>query len=271
MLPFRSVRRAGRSSTIRLTKVIRERPICGIGLNYTRLRRLWHNHSIAPSLPHQAAMPVPENYSIVIIGSMNPMLHHPSFYRRVGIITAAEETASLEGNLTCTRQVTQLDIKGVRVMCLPDRYQVATPDAARSDQVVDVASRAMDALPHTPVAVFGINIDRVRHTALPSVPARFAELARTLPLGFRGGADASSAFKYVSNAEVQDARRRVTVVLNPVDDDPHALQVKCNFNYEMHPTTDMFDLGAMIRERFPLDFAESAAAVESTLTALTVH
>jgi len=217
-------------------------------------------------------MPAPENYSVVILGAMNPQLHHPSFYRHVDIIDDEEEARAVASvDLVCSRQVAQLNVKGARIICMPDRYQVASPSAELASEVMDIAASAMDALPHTPTSTFGFNFDRVRTTGLTNVGARFSELASALPLGQPREASAMASFKYVTVSELQEATQRLTLILEPVADDPHAVHVKCNFNYEVKPVKGLYDLGALIRRLFPTDMVRSEQTVERTLRAMAVH
>lgn len=218
-------------------------------------------------------MPQAENFSIVVLGGMNPRVHSPFFYRAINAITEDELQAShLRDSTMVLPQLAQLDLADdVRVMCLPDRWQITSPTEARTARLLEVATMVHRALDHTPVGAFGFNYDFVR--AVPGdTEARFAELARTLPVGFAGDGAASANFSYSTRADEGETRRRTTVVVAPLTDPAEHVLVKNNYNHEILPAAGPhYDLGAFMQARFARDLESARAQVARTVQRLGAH
>ena len=71
-----------------------------------------------------------ELYSIVIVGSMNPRIHHPAWYEAVKILSAEE--ASAASLVACTPMASQFQLPGLNIICLQDRWEIQTQDPQES-------------------------------------------------------------------------------------------------------------------------------------------
>lgn len=215
-------------------------------------------------------MPQAENFSIVVVGGMNPRVHSALFYRTINLISDDELRAAHAAQTTIILpQTAQLDLAAdVRVVCLPDRWQISTPNEERTARILEVASAVHRALDHTPVLGFGFNFDFVR--PVHGAPERrFAELARTLPLGFGDGDDAAASFSYVTRTDDVETRRRHTVHISPLTDPADQIFVKNNFHHEITPRAGgHFDLGTVMQARFARDHDAARAQVQRTIAQL---
>ena len=212
-------------------------------------------------------MSLTENFAIVVVGGMNPRIHHPLFYKMLELAPEQEIQAALDSDSTiCVPQTAQLDLGDVRVVCLPDRWQISSTNEAACPRLLSVADRVMSALDFTPVSAVGFNFDFVR-SAGAKLADRLAALSRTMPLAFPPGPGASAAFTY-STVEAETAAkltRRVTIQLGA--DGPGRLFARQNFHYDIH-IVGHFSVGEIMRARHERDRSAAQAQLARTLDAI---
>src|SRR5947209_9499838 len=124
-----------------------------------------------------------EVYSIVIVGNMNPRIHHPAWYEAVEVLSREEARVAVASPVMCTPALSQVQFDGLAVLCLQDRWEIQSQDARKLERMLDIAGRTFDTLMHTPIAAFGLNFHFVRPAGLQDVGLRLAELGNDLPLG----------------------------------------------------------------------------------------
>lgn len=204
------------------------------------------------------------NFSIVVLGAMNPSIHHPSFYLSIGAISkGAAEKALRSPTVLCTPQAARFDLNDISMICMLDRWQISSSNESDLAEITDIAQRVMKTLYHTPVASFGFNLDLVVSSVRPIAPT-LAKLARTLPLSFEDRESASASFIYSHSSEFSLFRRKVTSTVSAMD---NQLSLRNNYHYDV-TTKENFDLDDIIKGRLPVDLDEAKRQLTETFTAL---
>jgi hypothetical protein len=202
-------------------------------------------------------------FSIVVLGAMNPPIHHPQWYAEVGILTQVEADQALRSpGFTCAADATELVFGAVHLRCSRSRWSLGTTRVDMVERMLDIAVSTHDRLHDTPVTGFGLNFDCVREVSGPDALAVLVHVAQSAPLGLLPDGALGAAIRY---------RRRfgdgvVTVVINPVDS-PRHMEVKNNYHQEL-VAVGQVKLGALIRGVFPIARNEAEAQIARTLAAL---
>jgi hypothetical protein len=99
--------------------------------------------------------PDAEIITVVLVGSFNPAIFHPEWFRRQQILLPAEaEEAKVNFVTADLADVVFLDMK---LNVSPDRFTLETKDASRGEKLQDVVINVLTKLPHTPIIACGIN------------------------------------------------------------------------------------------------------------------
>ena len=101
--------------------------------------------------------PDSEEISAVLIGSFNPGIFHPEWFRRQEILLpqeADEENAKVK---VVSPEVTQILFLDMKLDVFPDRFILETRDASRAEKLQDIVLHVLTKLPHTPVTACGLN------------------------------------------------------------------------------------------------------------------
>ena len=97
-------------------------------------------------------------YSVVVVGAMNPAIHHPQWYEVVGMLTAAEAQDALRGDaLVVVPQLAQFQAAALQIQCTPARWQVNTADTEQRGRIIDLAATTFERLGETPISAYGLN------------------------------------------------------------------------------------------------------------------
>ena len=213
-------------------------------------------------------------FNIVVVGDMNPRLHSPHFYRHIDVIDEAELQAALASDQTmCMAQVAQVPFNDVRVLCLPNRWEVATPKLEATDRLLDVAERVMKALDHTPVTAFGFNFEFARPDNRSNICEAFAANLRLLGWGFdETGISANASQVRPVKVAPQGSAGKSTVAIGAMHSTVDWLIVKNNFNYDIKMEAGFhFDLSNMMRSRFAADRDTARIQLERSLKLLEAN
>lgn len=169
-----------------------------------------------------------KTFSIVVIGAMNPAIHHPAWYQSIGLISE-DECSSAVGTskrrqtgtvlsysteeAVCTPVFSQFTAGPIRVACIPENWSVTTIERGMLNRAEHICLKVFEALKHTPVSSFALNFLFHKQTRLKNVGERFANLASQLPLGvvFEESASRSAKIHFVSSA----GDRVVNVAVEP--------------------------------------------------------
>ena len=126
-------------------------------------------------------------FSIVVVGAMNPSIHHPAWYRPMDILTEEESKRSEESGmiLAVTQQISQFSSGAFTVVCEPHRWQVQTRHETQLQRLREIADKTFEILYHTQVSAFGFNFTYHRKTSLSEVNTTLAMLIESLPIGLK--------------------------------------------------------------------------------------
>jgi len=96
--------------------------------------------------------------SIVVLGAMNPAIHHPKWYESVDILSREEaDSAVAKGPLVMMPQLAQFTAATYEILCTPDKWQISAPDIASRSRQSDIAKLTFKRLNETPVRAYGLN------------------------------------------------------------------------------------------------------------------
>lgn len=118
-----------------------------------------------------------EGIEVVLLGSFNPKILHPAWFRRYDLINEADVEESTVRLVT--NDVSDIEMRGIRCICLKDRFTLGSGDPSRYEMIHDWLLEIFRLLPHTPVTALGINLgvhyrvndlerlDRIGHRLAP--------------------------------------------------------------------------------------------------------
>jgi hypothetical protein len=210
-------------------------------------------------------------FSIVVLGAMNPSIHHPAWYRLMRILTEEEsERAERSGTILATPQISQFSGDSITVVCEPGRWQVQTRDEAQLQRLREIAEETFKILYHTPVSAFGFNFAHHRKTSLSRVNTTLANLVEALPLGLKPNGAERRAAKFNYSTAVDE--RVLTIAIEPSSKGEELVYVAINAEHRIPipPPGELrqFDLTPLLKENFPRDYEDAKRNLASVLDSL---
>jgi|SRR5208282_2476880 len=195
-----------------------------------------------------------DTYAIVVVGGMNPLIHHPSWYRAVELLNDEEvEQATRTPFLIVTRPLSQFQTPKLTIACQDNRWEIRTSDPDQVQRIQDITSRVFDEiLPHTPVMAAGFNFNYRRATTAKDVAGYLASVLINAYLGLKGDHATSGEVTLRRSFDEHTALANV----QPAPDDKGAVLIAHNFEYQFKHEGS-FNLGDVIRQRYGLDRSES--------------
>jgi len=97
-----------------------------------------------------------EAIEVVLLGSFNPKILHPTWFRRYDLINEADVEESTVRLVT--NDVSDTEMRGIRCICVKERMSLSSGDPSRYEMIHDWLSEIFRLLPHTPVTALGINL-----------------------------------------------------------------------------------------------------------------
>jgi hypothetical protein len=161
--------------------------------------------------------PDAEDINVVLVGSFNPGIFHPEWFRRQDILLPAEaENASIR---LVSPDVTEVVFLDMKLDVLPDRFILRTQDASRAEKLHDIVQGVFRRLHHTPITACGINNElhfdlgdegywhKIGHTLAPKEPIWNEVLSRPGMQSLTIKAVRSGEFPGEINVTVQPSKR----------------------------------------------------------------
>lgn len=99
--------------------------------------------------------PEAEELNVVVVGSFNPAIFHPEWFLRQKLI-GDQDAKDAKINVVSS-EVTDLQLCGLKVMCVCDRFSLGTSNVSHAARIQDLLIQMFTLLPHTPVTACGIN------------------------------------------------------------------------------------------------------------------
>jgi hypothetical protein len=197
----------------------------------------------------ETTQPTEQLYSIVVLGEMNPRLHHPFWYKAIKLVTEAELEAAMRSQTVCTPQFARFQIPELTIGCYLDRWEVSCANPAERPRMLQIASEVFVRLHETPVSLFAFNNDFTYPTNVSDVATALVRRAESA--GFKPivrSAHAGATFTIMSG----DERVGWNVRIEPRR--MNELFVGANVNHK--PVTDSsphFNLRPQLEEHFDKD------------------
>lgn len=206
-------------------------------------------------------------YSIVIAGEMNPAIHHPAWYQRLGLVSDADlQHAIASEGFVCTPVVAQFDLPSMGVVCHPDRWEIATQDPDELVRALSIAIAVYEALPHTPIEGFAFDFSFHRTT-------RLARVGRFLALGVESmniGLPCDDSSVASIHTRTRHGERQVRVIVAECAGDPDTVTFDYDVRYDVLPDARA-DLAVAMRRRFVVDRDEASSELTRVLLAIDQH
>lgn len=197
-------------------------------------------------------------YSVVLVGAMNPAIHHPKWYELIGMFSADEAQNALRGGtLVVVPQLVQFKAAGLDIQCTPNRWQISTADQQQRNRIINIAATTFERLGETPVSAYGLNArfnvttgsDRV----LEILKSRFSEPPVDLSFeGIHPDFDSLAVSYKMSDIEVKEqplVQRQLTAMIARASHGPPAVIVTFNMNHSIVVGREFsrFDLDKLLR------------------------
>jgi hypothetical protein len=99
--------------------------------------------------------PEAEGLDVVLVGSFNPAIFHPEWFFRQGIVS--EQDAKEAKIQDVGAEITVLQICGIQLQCLGDRFSLGTQNISNAERIQDLIRQTFSLLSHTPITACGIN------------------------------------------------------------------------------------------------------------------
>lgn len=216
----------------------------------------------------------PKNlYGIVVLGAMNPRLHHPLWYQTAKLLTEVEASAALKRELVCSTQISQFHAGSFRITCTEDRWEIVTPHTNDRERMVAMAGGVFDEkLTETPIFRFAFNNDFRPYTNAESVARVIAD--RVVHDGLRfsiANARASTLISFGEREETTNIRieqfgevaNRLFVAVNSNHGAGAPEPPKNEFRY--------FKLGSLLEQHFQPDYANATQWLNEVVQSLGIQ
>jgi hypothetical protein len=211
-----------------------------------------------------------DSFSVVLLGSMNPRIHHPKWYQSVGIFSQPEVDDAIQNQpVICTPAFSQFVVGDLVIKCLTDRWDIQTANRQKIDAIREIAERLFDDLLfHTPVNVVALNFDYVREG--------LRDNATEFISGMLNGASAKLGILPASAGELILRRPLasgtqmdgIATIAIKTTGDPQTIAVNCNYNYVMRQLEGHFRLADFLPEYARRDRNDAESSLACVLNAL---
>lgn len=203
-------------------------------------------------------------WALVVLGRMNPAIHHPAWYAKLDLLLEHEERAAAEQNLICTPALSHFDVGRFAIVCQPTRWEVQSRTEGTPAAVfVAVAQAVFAALKHTPVSAWGLNLTRQIETGQSHVGKFLGRRVSQLPFGIEASDD------QILGGSVRLTRgslaRRVAIAVDSSMLSQFHASVAVNVHHDLADGADVADA---IGVDAPHDCTEALAIVDSVSGAL---
>ncbi|MCG8425060.1 MAG: hypothetical protein MJE77_44835 [Proteobacteria bacterium] len=193
-------------------------------------------------------VPETHGFSVVLLGAMNPALHHPTWYKAVGVLDDAQEREALAAEFVFLPQLAQFHTADLQFFCDPQRWQLATANIGNVDKVVSITEVSFDEkLTETPLRAYGLNFNFHEETKCSSVGVALSKMVASLPLGFSPTAETSAQLAFTE--PVDGGRLRCNV--EPSVHGPNFVFVGFNAHYELGTAAEpqQISMKALLQKR----------------------
>ncbi len=211
-------------------------------------------------------------YSIVVLGPMNPRLHHPAWYNLIGAISQEEANEAVSHqNIVCVQPFSAFQAAGISIACQENRWEVSTKEHSSRKRLFDIVKMVFTKLFETPIMHFGINTNLDLETSIPDVAASLSALLAGLDVGFPvdSSGDQDCWLHYKSSR----ADGSTTVHVQPLALDKSLVYIAYNTDYVtarlLKEKRDYFDIAELLAPRFDADLEFAMQNAQTIVGRLT--
>lgn len=204
-------------------------------------------------------------HSIVVLGDMNPKIHHPAWYAQIELLTDDEQHSA--DNVLCTPPFAQFNTAAFAIQCTADRWETQTRTLDSLDRLLDVTVSVFETLDQTPVRSFGFNFNFHRLAAVPDVAEYLGNRVASLELGMVTDGTLSAQIKVHRSLP----KRHLNIMLQPSNTGLQTIHVGLNFHYNINEIVEHaghFELSQLLRPRFATDRKDAVAQLSGILQAI---
>jgi len=218
-------------------------------------------------------------YSVVVVGAMNPAIHHPQWYEAVGMLTAEEAQAAVRsGALVIVPQLAQFQAAALQIQCSPAGWQISTADQQQCGRIIDVAAMTFARLAETPISAYGLNarfdVNTGSEHAIEMLGAQFSE--GPVDFSFEGlrpdfeSVAVSYSMSPISVEGQPQVQRQLKMTITCASRGPDAVIAAFNMHHavSLSPAFSRFDLDKLLRASAAA-FEVENALLKGILNALT--
>lgn len=211
------------------------------------------------------------NFSVVVLGAMNPRIHHPFWYELIKVISEDERKASLALPVIVTPAAAQFSWMGFTIICTADRWEMRSREEKDLQRVVETAATIFDRLNDTPVTAFGINCDHVIQKPDVDFAGALAAAIGSARLGMPGESACDGQLLTRRKVTKKDTRLTLSLGVSTTVDSPSQLRIANNFHHEIAIETEqastVFEMKPLLVDALKEALDMSKSQTESILKA----
>ena len=193
-----------------------------------------------------------ELYSIVVVGKMNPAIHHPVWYQYLGLLDQRERDAAVGGPLVVMQQVSQFKAPAFTILCTPDRWEIQAFYREFMDRILVIASKVFDVLTHTPVSSYGFNFHVHKEVNVENPGRSLGNVVRRLPFGLNLSDNMEGELSAVAVSPYH--RLTISVANSPLGQSLAWIRFNAHYDVAVRAEPTHFDLASLLTEHFWPDF-----------------
>jgi len=201
-----------------------------------------------------------ELYSIVVVGQMNPAIHHPAWYRSVNLLNDSERDAALAApGLLSSSQLSQFVAPDFTVNCAPNRWEIQAFRHDSLERILATAAAVFEALSHTPVNAFGFNFNVNKEVNVDGVGTTLGDALARLPIGI----DRIDGIKGEISLQWQGKDHKNTLVVGQSPLGNNFVLIRFNTHHDIVGEKGYFDLTPMLRAEFGPAYKQAQGFIDS--------
>lgn len=215
------------------------------------------------------------NYSIVVVGAMNPAIHHPTWYEAVGLLNSEEaKQATSSGETVTVPHLSQYQIDKFQIQCTLDKWHIITKNVEEIERIVEIASGTFERLNETPVSSYGLNSRFIIGYNFANAINSLGNLFSKKPFNFTSDTlspefdtlSLSYVLPSINVSEQPRVNRKLRTTLSRLQKDPNNLVLDFNGHHTIEPTEPHFDLSILIKNSLEIHKTEEKIANDIFLT-----
>lgn len=211
-----------------------------------------------------------DQWSVEIVGAMNPAIHHPAWYRLLNILTQDEADEALRAGGTdphTSSTQSTLATSGFEISCDAEHWTISTTSPDGIGRIRDIAVATFRALPHTPVSAYAFNATFHRNTGVPHVGRALVAMSGKMALAV--GEQVKPTYARLEFASFPSGHV-FSVAIEPSF--KGASQVFVGMScYHTFGKSGQIDLDGPLRQAIERDFVFGQQCLDSIIKALIAH